>query len=213
MVIGEANYSTWSMRPWVFLTGFEVAFEAVFESLVPQATLRERLLAHSPAARVPVLVDGARTVWDSLAICEYVSETYLNGRGLPADMTSRATARSIVAEMHSGFGALRDEMPMNIRARRAVELSRAARADIARIDEIWATYADEKTGWLFGEFSMADCFYAPVAMRFLTYDVQLSDAARRYHQHLCECSAVQAWRARSAQETSVVPKDEVGAPL
>ena len=211
LVVGEANYSTWSMRPWVFLTGFGVAFDDVFESLTPQRTLRERLLRHSPSARVPVLVDGGLTVWDSLAICQYVDEVYLDGVGLPAARGDRATARALVAEMHSGFAAMRSELPMNIRARRIAEPSPAALADIARIDEIWSSYTAGSDG-LFGAFSMADAFYAPVAMRLMTYDITLSPPAAAYYRYLCACPPVRQWCEKAQQETSIVAKDETGTP-
>ena len=215
LIIGNKNYSTWSMRPWLLLTAFEVPFEEYVEFLAPQETLRRRLLTHSPSARVPVLVDGDLYVWDSLAICEYISEQHLQGGGYPAEATARARARTLAAEMHAGFSALRDAMPMNIRARRRVEIGKAVQRDIARIDEIWAQAAaqrgDGKGGWLCGRFSIADCFYAPVAMRFATYEgIELSAAADAYRQRLCAHPAVQKWCTGALAEDGIVPVDEVG---
>lgn len=222
LIIGNKNYSTWSMRPWVFLKAFEVEFEEHLELLTPADTVRERLLRHSPSARVPVLQDGELRVWDSLAICEYVSERYLNGGGYPADAVARAEARVLTAEMHAGFAHLRDALPMNIRAKRRVELDKKVRADIARIDEIWSHYParyqsksqNNEDGWLCGRFSIADCFYAPVAMRFATYaDIALSNAATHYWQRLCAHPAVQAWRQGGLAEDGIVPVDEAGEDI
>lgn len=210
LIIGDKNYSTWSMRPWVLLRAFDVPFDETRELLSPRDTLPARLRRYSPAAKVPVLQDGDLTVCDSLAICEYVSEVCLDGRGWPADARIRAQARALTAEMHSGFSAVRSALPMNLRARRRVALSAAVRADVRRIDEIWVEYAKEG-GWLFGDFSIADCFFAPMAMRFLTYEgVELSETAWAYQRRLSECAAVKKWRDEAAAETNVVPEDEVG---
>ncbi|MCH9704662.1 MAG: glutathione S-transferase family protein [Proteobacteria bacterium] len=215
LVIADKNYSTWSMRPWLLLTAYDVAFEEILESLEPDETLRQRLLQHSPSARVPVLLDGDLCVWDSLAICEYISEHYLNGRGYPQDAKCRAQARAVVAEMHSGFSALRAALPMNCRARRKLPLTAAVLADIQRIDEIWSHYPQQNsTDFLFGDFSIADCFYAPVAMRFLTYaDIPLSEKAQQYWQRLCVHPAVVAWQQAALCETSIVHKDEAGEEI
>lgn len=212
LIIGNKNYSTWSMRPWLLLTAFQVPFEEQMESLAPAETLRERLLRHSPSARVPVLVDGAVHVWDSLAICEYVSERYLQGGGYPEEAAARAMARTLSAEMHAGFSALRDALPMNIRARRRVELDKKVHHDIVRIDAIWSQVpAQYEGGYLCGRFSIADCFYAPVAMRFATYaGINLSAAAQDYQQRLYAHPAVAAWRQAALTETEIVPIDEAG---
>ena len=122
LIIGNKNYSSWSLRAWLLLATFGIEFEEVQESL-RQEGLKDRLSQYSPAARVPVLIDGAVTVWDSLAICEYVSEKYLAGKGWPEAEVSRAEARAVCAEMHAGFAGLRNELPMNCRATRKVELS------------------------------------------------------------------------------------------
>ena len=217
LVIGDKNYSTWSMRPWLLLTAFNVPFEEKMELLSPHDTLAARLLRYSPSVRVPVLLDGELTVWDTLAICEYISEHYLDGRGWPRDVRARAQARAVTAEMHASFSALRGALPMNLRARRRLPLSEAVRADIRRIDDIWTQYPRHHSnggGWLFGDFSIADCFFAPVAMRFLTYvGVELSEAAWRYQQHISECDAVKKWRAEAATEDNIVAKDEAGEEL
>lgn len=210
LVIGNKNYSSWSLRAWLLLTHFELEFEEVQETLKAEG-LKERLAQYSPTGRVPVLMDGDRTVWDSLAICEYVSEQYLSGKGWPADVSMRAEARAVCAEMHAGFMGLRSELPMNCRASRRVEPSASALADIARIDEIWSNcMARNPDGWLYGEFSIADCFYAPVVMRFKTYGVELSASAQRYQAFALEQSALRKWVDSALEETEVVPEDEAG---
>lgn len=207
LVIANKNYSTWSLRPWLLLKAFHVHFNEVYESLqAPE--LRERLLVHSPAAKVPVLKENSTTIWDSLAICEYVNEVHLDGQGWPRKPINRARARALVSEMHAGFTALRTAMPMNIRARRTVEISEDVQNDIDRIDQIWS--AHNASGWLFEEFSIADCFYAPVALRFQTYGVELSEAAQRYQFKLLAHPALRRWVEQALEETEIVDMDEVG---
>ncbi|ROT98836.1 glutathione S-transferase family protein [Marinobacter sp. R17] len=215
LVIGNKNYSSWSLRPWLLMSAFGLEFEEIEESL-QQEGLKVRLGRYSPTSRVPVLIDGDLTVWDSLAICEYVSEAYLDGRGWPADLRARAHARAICAEMHSGLSALRSEMPMNCRARRLIELSEAAKADVERVDRIWTdctTRYGEDGPWLFGDFSIADCFYAPVAWRFLTYGTPLSDGAQQYAARLRHHESMERWLAGALAETEIVPEDEAGSDI
>ncbi len=215
LVIGNKNYSTWSLRPWLLLSGFDISFEEVPLSL-RQEGLKARLGEYSDTAKVPVLLDGKLQVWDSLAICEYVSERYLSGQGWPFEVTKRALARAVVAEMHSGFSALRNEMPMNCKAARKVTPSEAAKADIARIDQIWSTYAEPDGAGhlrLFGRFGIADCFFAPVVMRFMTYGTALSTPARSYADSIRQIPALQKWVAAAYRETEVIPEDEAGTPI
>lgn len=212
LVIANRNYSSWSFRPWLLMTDFGLEFDLVEESLAGN-DLRERLLRHSPAAKVPVLIDGPLTVWDSLAICEYVSEQYLGGRGWPESSGSRAHARSISAEMHSGLSALRSEMPMNIRARRVIQASPAAERDVRRVIEIWTDCRDRhgaEGDWLFGRFSIADCMFVPVAMRFITYGVDLTPPAAEYVEAVLENASVQEWIDAALLETEIIPEDEAG---
>ena len=214
LVIGNKNYSSWSLRPWLLLSFFKVEFEEIQLSLKQQG-LKERFGKYSPTSKVPVLIDEDLTVWDSLAICEYVSEHYLDGRGWPAELTARARARSLVAEMHSGFNALRSELPMNCRAHRKVSLSRDAEQDIARVDYIWSeTHLEFGRGgpWLFGEFGIADCFYAPVALRFPTYGIQLSEAAERYADGIRDLPEIKAWIGEAVKESEEIAEDEAGEP-
>lgn len=212
LVIGNKNYSSWSLRPWLLLSAFGVAFEEVQESL-QQEGIKERFSKYSPSCKVPVLIDGDLHIWDSLAICEYVSETYLNGHGWPGDKALRAEARAVTAEMHSGFSGLRNEMPMNCRATRQIEPSSAAQADISRIDQIWSQCTEQNAQlgpWLFGEFSIADCFFAPVASRFATYSTPLSPAAQAYADRLLNHESFVKWIEAAKEETEIVPEDEAG---
>ena len=212
LVIGNKNYSTWSLRAWLLLDAFGLSYTEIQVSLV-QENIQERLGKYSDTSKVPVLIDGSLKVWDSLAICEYVSENYLDGAGWPEKMEDRAIARSICAEMHSGFAALRTELPMNCRAKRKVEFSEAAKADIQRIEEIWSNYAASSGDGgirLFGRFSIADCFFAPVALRFMTYGITLSTKAEAYANSLLQHPSVVRWVTLAKQETEIVVEDEAG---
>ncbi|MEL6938163.1 MAG: glutathione S-transferase family protein [Cyanobacteria bacterium J06598_1] len=210
LVIGNKNYSSWSLRAWLLLASFDLEFEEQLESL-RQPGLQARLGQYSPTARVPVLIDGEVVVWDTLAIDEYVSEQYLAGKGWPADVARRAKARAICAEMHAGFMGLRSELPMNCRALRTVHPSDTAKKDIARVDDIWTSCINEYGGpYLFGDFSIADCFYAPVVLRFRTYDVALSAAAAQYQETMLKHAALNKWVEAGKAETEIVPEDEAG---
>lgn len=215
LIIGNKNYSSWSLRAWMFLHAHQVEFSELLESLA-QDNLSTQLSQYSGSARVPVLIDADLNIWDSLAICEYVSERYLQGAGWPQELTKRAQARAIVAEMHSGFSALRAELPMNCRARRTVALSESAKRDIARVDQIWSTYASEdELGKLrlFGQFTIADCFFAPLVLRFESYGVGLSSAASAYANSLLAHPSMQVWLADALAEKEVVSEEEVGEEL
>jgi len=214
LVIGNKNYSSWSLRAWLLLTHFGVAFDELRIGLEEPDT-GERIRRHSPSGRVPVLVDGELAVWDSLAICEYASERWLDGAGWPREREARAVARSVAAEMHSGFPALRTELPMNCRARgRRVALTDAARTDIERvvmlIRDCRSRYG-ASGACLFGDFSIADAMFAPVAFRFATYGVEPGGAARDWCAAVLALPAVRAWAAAAEAETEVVPSDERGA--
>lgn len=214
LIIGNKNYSSWSLRAWLLLAAFGLEFEEVKESLRADG-LTERLKKYSPTGRVPVLLDGDVTVWDTLAIDEYVSEKYLGGKGWPQDEGLRAEARAVCCEMHSGFLGVRGELPMNCRAMRTVEMSDAAKADIARVDAIWSNCmarnkAAGKGPWLYGDFSIADCFYAPVVLRFKTYGVSVSDEARQYQDFFLKDEVLNRWVKEALTETEIVPEDEAG---
>ncbi len=213
LVIGNKNYSSWSLRPWLLLHACGLEFSEINVSLQLEG-LDERLLQYSGSARVPVLIDNGLTIWDSLAICEYVSETYLKGRGWPGRPEDRAIARSITAEMHSGFAALRSELPMNCRLSRQLTVSQAVQTDITRIETIWSTHVRQSANGdlrLFGEFGIADCFYAPVVLRFKSYGVSLQGLAAEYAESLLEHPSVQRWVALAVEETEVLPQAEVGS--
>ena len=212
LVIGNKNYSSWSLRPWLLLSEFKIAFEEAQE-LLGQENLRQRLMQYSPTCKVPVLIDNGITIWDSLAICEYISETYLHGKGWPDARDARAQARAVSAEMHSGFYALRNEMPMNCRARRKITRSEAVSQDISRIDQIWSDCRNDHAQdgpWLFGPFSIADCMYAPVALRFLTYGIEISAAGQAYMNSILANQHLRNWLSAAQQETEYLPVDETG---
>lgn len=215
LVIGNKNYSSWSLRPWLLMKNAQLDFEEVQETLCAQG-IQDRFSQYSPSKRVPVLVDKELSVWDSLAICEYISENYMDGQGWPDDPAARAHARAVVCEMHASFSALRNELPMNCRAIRSVEETQACQKDIQRIDDIWANTPqryDKQQPWLFGRFSIADCFYAPVALRFVTYQIALSDKAQAYANLLLANPWLQEWVAAGKAESEIIPEDEAGTDL
>jgi glutathione S-transferase len=212
LVIGNKNYSSWSLRPWLLMKHLGLEFR---EMLIPlsQPASRDELDKHSPSGRVPVLRQGELCVWDSLAICEYVCE--LTGRGWPKAPGARAVARSVSAEMHSGFVNLRSEWPMNARARhRRTPMTPGLKADIDRVEEIWTDCRSRfgKSGgpWLFGEYSAADAMYAPVVLRFNTYGAQLSETARWYMAAVIEDPALQEWVRGAKEEPWTVDSEEIG---
>lgn len=167
----------------------------------------------TPTAKVPTLVDGDVAVWDSLAILEYVNDAHLDSAAWPKSTKERARARAISAEMHSGFFAVRNEMSMNCRAKRKLTLSDGALKDIARIDAIWSAQMEQyPEGWLFGEWSIADTMFAPVALRVETYGIKLSEKAQQYQQRVLNSPSIQKWLAEVSLETDVVEEDEAGQP-
>lgn len=213
LIIGNKNYSSWSLRPWLLLSVHGIPFEEERIALDLPDT-RERIALYNDAGKVPVLLDGDLTIWDSLAICEYVSERYLDGKGWPSEVAARAQARAVSAEMHSGFHAIRGRLPMNCRAtERRVRPDDKLLHEIGRIDQIWsdcrARHADDGD-WLFGGFSIADCMFAPVAFRFSTYGIELSAQAADYVQRLLGIDAMQQWLADAKAEDEVIDAEEVG---
>ena len=196
LVIGNKNYSSWSMRPWVLMREKGIEFEEI-QIPLRQADSMERKLAYSPAGKVPILVDGDLRAWDSLAIVEHLAEKFPEKHLWPANSEARATARSISAEMHSGFLNLRSRMPLNCRADRP-EAGRGpgVQEDIDRVCEIWREcLAGRSDGGscLFGEFCVADAMFAPVASRFQTYRVELDGVAADYASAVLELPAVRDW--------------------
>ncbi len=209
LVIGNRNYSSWSLRAWLLLRRYGIAFDEIRLSL-DTPSFQEQVARWSPAGRVPVLLDGEVSIWDSMAIAEYVNEALLGGRGWPAAPAERALARSFSAEMHAGFAALRSEMPMNVRRQRAsVMLSDAALRDVARVQAIWDQCLTRYSGpWLFADFSIADAFYAPVALRFATSKIELTPLSAGYQDRIVADPAVREWCRAAESETEVVAADE-----
>ncbi|HEY6893938.1 MAG TPA: glutathione S-transferase family protein [Rhodanobacteraceae bacterium] len=209
LVIGNKNYSSWSLRPWLLMRHHGVEFDEVRLPLDTPEFARG-IARWSPSGRVPVMHCGDLVVWDSLAICEYVNETWLDGRGWPADAEARAVARAVSAEMHSGFQALRNALPLNCRRRAAAtSISAEVRADIDRIARIWrecrARYAAGGP-YLFGRFSIADAMYAPVVLRFRSYVVPLGEVERRYSDTMLALPALGEWLAAAEAEGMPLPK-------
>jgi glutathione S-transferase len=211
LIIGNKNYSSWSLRPWLFLKHVGLEFQ---EILIPLDTpeTREQIDRQTPSGRVPVLRQGTLCVWDSLAICEYIAE--LSGKGWPQAREARAVARAVCAEMHSGFPSLRSLWPMNARARnRRTAITAALEADVERIDEIWNDCRGRFGGggpWLFGEYGVADAMYAPVVLRFNTYAARISQTARWYMASVLEDAPLQEWLQAAKQERWTIAADEVG---
>ncbi len=211
LVIGNKNYSSWSLRPWLLLRQAGVEFDEVRLALdTPE--FHRQVHRHSPTGRVPALRDGAIHVWDSLAICEYANERWLDQRGWPQDPAARALARSAAAEMHSGFAALRGELPMNSRRRPdAYRWSEAAQQDIDRVLALWRELR-ERFGadgpFLCGRFGIVDAMYAPVAIRFDGYGVPVDANAEAYMQALFALPAMREWRAAAAAETETIAGTE-----
>lgn len=203
LYIGNKNYSSWSMRPWVLLRQADIAFEEVlvrFDSFAADSAFRKTLESVTPVSKVPVLVDGDLTVWDTLAIAEYLAERFPEKSLWPRDAAARARARSVCAEMHSGFTALRSACPMNIEAELgavgalAWRDNAALRQDVARLIAMWDALLQAHGGpLLFGDFSIADAYFAPVCMRLLTYALPLPPAIAAYVQRVAALPGVRAW--------------------
>ena len=203
LYIGNKNYSSWSMRPWVLLKQAGIVFEEVrvrFDSFDAQSEFKRTIGAVSPTAKVPVLVDGDLVVWDTLAIAEYVAETHPDKKLWPTDSKARARARSVCAEMHSGFTALRGACPMNIEAH-LPEVGAliwrdkpAVRADVQRLVDMWTGLLEQHGGpMLFGAFTIADAFYAPVCMRLHSYGLPVPEHIQVYVQRVRALPGVKAW--------------------
>jgi len=222
LYIGNKNYSSWSMRPWVLLTQAGIPFEEVmvrFDSFDADSTFKKTLTALSPTAKVPLLVDGDLAVWDTLAIAEYVAEyvaeQHPNKHLWPTDRTARATARSLCAEMHSGFTALRSHCPMNIEADLADTGALiwrdkpGVRTDVQRIVSMWSALLQEHGGpMLFGAFTVADAYFAPVCMRLTTYALPVPAPIAAYIERVCALPGVQAWIAGALAEKDFLDFEE-----
>jgi glutathione S-transferase len=218
LYIGNKNYSSWSMRPWVLLTQAGIPFEEIavrFDSFDADSQFKTTINAVTPTGKVPVLVDGDLAVWDTLAIAEYVAERHPELALWPRDPAARARARSVCAEMHTGFTALRSHCPMNIEADLAATGAliwrdqAAVRADVARLAAMWQALLSEHGGpLLFGAFSIADAYFAPVCMRLKTYALPVPPAIAAYIERVCALPGVQAWIEQACAEQDFLAFEE-----
>ena len=218
LYIGNKNYSSWSMRPWVLMTQAGIPFDEVvlrFDAFSPGSKFKTEVERLNPAGRVPVLVDDGLAVWDTLAIAEYLAERFPGRQLWPADVRARARARSVCAEMHSGFGALRSHFGMNIEAvlpevgARLLAEQPELRDNVARIVAMWSELLAEHGGpMLFGAFSIADAFFAPVVMRFRTYAVPVPPPIAAYMERVIALPGVAAWIADALAEKDFLPFEE-----
>jgi glutathione S-transferase len=213
LIIGNKNYSSWSLRPWLAMKVADIPFEETVISL-EASDFKPRVTALSGAGKVPVLIDGGIRVWDSLAILEYLAEKYPAAGLWPKEASARAQARAIAAEMHAGFMPLRRHLPMNVsRPVKARALDDGAAADAARIAAIWSECLAKFGGpFLFGAFGAADAMYAPVVWRFHTYAVEVGAALRRYMDAIRMLPASIEWREAARREPWVLAHDEVDWP-
>ncbi len=217
LVIGNKNYSSWSMRPWVLMKQLGLHFEEVklrFD-FGPGSHFRRAVAHHSPAGKVPVLLDDSFAVWDSLAIMEYLNEKFPARNIWPDDIQARARARCLAAEMHAGFGALRSHCPMNIEAQLPAAGARlwaeqtGLRADVERIEVMWLEALAASGGpFLYGEFGAVDAMYAPVCMRLRGYALPMSPHVRSYVERVAAAPGVAAWIKDALTEHDYVPEDE-----
>lgn len=212
-VTGNKAYSSWSMRPWLALKHAGAAFEEIVVPLYVSG-YKEILLQHSPAGKVPVLKLNGLAIWDSLAICEYLAERFPKARLWPDETATRAEARAVCAEMHSGFSVIRHDLPFNCRVTgRHVTRTSELGGEIARVDAMWRGCRERFAGagpWLFGHFTIADCMYIPVALRFVTYGVELDGAAGEYVKTVQRYAPVREWITAAKLEHEVLEASEVG---
>lgn len=218
LYIGNMNYSSWSMRPWVLMTQARIPFDTVkvrFDAFGPESTFKRTITRINPAGRVPVLVDGDLVVWDTLAIGEYLAEQHPDKRLWPADRAARARARSVCAEMHSGFSALRDACPLNVEASLPDAGALAwrdrpgVREDVGRLVAMWSALLDEHGGpLLFGSFGIADAYFAPVCLRIKNYALPVPGHITDYIRRLCALPGVKAWIDQALAEKDFLDFEE-----
>lgn len=211
LVIGNKNYSSWSLRPWVFMQQNNIEFREIRVTLSVETTA-EQLAEYGSDLKVPVLKDGNLLVWDSLSILEYLSEKYLDCKGWPGDPTARATARSVSCEMHSSFSSIRNALPMNCRKTfHDIRLSTQTKREIERVKLLWRqcrTGFGRHGEWLFGDYSIADAMYAPIALRFHGYGIALEGIEKAYVQSVLEQPCIKNWIAASVLEKEIIAEDE-----
>ncbi len=211
LIIGNKNYSSWSLRPWLLMKKAGLKFEEIRISLNTETTKIE-LAEYSPSMKVPVLIDQGNTIWDSFSIMEYISERYMNNEGWPQDLSTRAVGRSAASEMHSGFFSIRNELPMNCRIDIKLPLSPAVRAEVDRIESLWTELREEFTSygpWLLGEFSILDCMFAPIAIRFSGYQVDVNTICQTYMDHLLSDPHMEQWTHEGQKESEVIQMSEI----
>ena len=215
LVIGNKRHSSWSLRAWLPLRHWGVDFDER-RLLLDTPEFAREVAAYAPTGRVPVLVDGAVTVWDSLAICEYANERWFEGKGWPAERAARAFARTVCAEMHTGFAALRNSMPMDSGASGApLAVNAATRADVARMRALIGDCRSRFGAggpWLFGAFSLADCYLAPIVLRFKGYGVPLEGSVAAWVEAMWALPALAEWVAAGRAERETVPVDVLELP-
>jgi len=218
LFIGNKNYSSWSMRPWVLMRNFEIPFDEVmvrFDGFEANSKFKQRIQQVAPSGRVPVLVDDGLAVWDTLAIAEYLAERWAQLPLWPRDSRHRARARSLCAEMHAGFSALRSACPQNIEAslpkigRRVLQEQPAVRSDLQRLQAMWSEALQASGGpFLFGAFGIADAYFAPVAGRIRTYGLPLDSALQGYVERVFASPGVSAWVREALAEREFLAFEE-----
>lgn len=212
LIIGNKNYSSWSLRPWLLLKEKGIPFS---ETRIPlyQESSEKSLLQHSPSGKVPAFVHNGFTVWDSLAICEYIADCYPEKKCWPETVDARGYARSISNEMHSGFPEIRNSLPMNCRARmQFIDITEELRDEIARVCEIWRTCRERFPAagdFLFGSFSIADAMYAPVVLRFNSYGIGVGAAEQDYMAAVLSLDSLKSWVAAAIAEKEVITDAEI----
>lgn len=212
LIIGNKNYSSWSLRPWVFMQQNKIAFTEKRVLLSTDTTAQE-LSQYGSDRKVPVLQDGDLLVWDSLSILEYLSEKYLKSKGWPEEANARAVARSISAEMHSSFVNVRNELPMNCRKKfQNIRVSAKAAGEIERIVTLWRNCRSKFAAageWLFGDYSIADAMFAPIALRLAGYSIPLAGVEEAYVRSVLNQPCIMKWIAAGKLEKEVISEDEI----
>ena len=212
LIIANKNYSSWSLRPWFWMKHLDIPFA---EKKIPLFTQQSntRLEQYYSNYKLPVLLDGEFIVWDSMAILEYLAEKFPQHKGWPESFEDRAMARSMCAEMHSSFSAMRDELPMNCRKTfSAVKLSDEACKDIERVTALWRYFRRRyinKGPWLFGHFSIVDAMYAPVVLRLKGYGIALSEIEQEYSDYILSQKAIIEWCESGKKESEIIPMYEI----
>ena len=212
LIIGNKNYSSWSLRPWLLMKEKGVSFDEIKIPLYIEGS-KEALMKYSPSGKVPALIDSDVTVWDSLSICEYINDKYPDLGCWPQAPASRALARSVSNEMHSGFFEIRNRLPMNCRKKMVVsDIPDSLARDIERVCDIWRVCLQTESGpggYLFGEFSIADAMYAPVVLRFESYGIEVGDIERRYMDVVLANPELRAWVAEGVVEKEYLEECEL----